>query len=126
VTDRVAGDRIELRGLRVVGRCGVLPEEIERGQPLEVDLDVVTDMAAAGVSDDLSDTVDYGAICAAVERAITDGHVQLLEFLAGKLADAVLAVDGRISAVEVTVRKLRPPVPQHLATSGVRVTRLRP
>lgn len=126
MTDRVAGDRIELRGLRVVGRCGVLPEEIERGQPLEVDLDVVTDMAAAGVSDDLSDTVDYGAICAAVERAITDGHVQLLEFLAGKLADAVLAVDGRISAVEVTVRKLRPPVPQHLATSGVRVTRLRP
>jgi dihydroneopterin aldolase len=126
VSDRVAGDRIELRGLRVVGRCGVLPEEIERGQPLEVDLDVVTDMAAAGVSDDLADTVDYGAICAAVERAITDGHVQLLEFLAGKLADAVLAVDGRISAVEVAVRKLRPPVPQHLATSGVRVTRLRP
>ena len=126
MSDRVAGDRIELRGLRVVGRCGVLPEEIERGQPLEVDLDVVTDMAAAGVSDDLSDTVDYGAICAAVERAITDGHVQLLEFLAGKLADAVLAVDGRISAVEVAVRKLRPPVPQHLATSGVRVTRLRP
>ena len=126
MSDRVAGDRIELRGLRVVGRCGVLPEEIERGQPLEVDLDVVTDMAAAGVSDDLADTVDYGAICAAVERAITDGHVQLLEFLAGKLADAVLAVDGRISAVEVAVRKLRPPVPQHLATSGVRVTRLRP
>ena len=126
MSDRVAGDRIELRGLRVVGRCGVLPEEIERGQPLEVDLDVVTDMAAAGVSDDLADTVDYGAICAAVERAITDGHVQLLEFLAGKVADAVLAVDGRISAVEVAVRKLRPPVPQHLATSGVRVTRLRP
>ncbi|HKH06592.1 MAG TPA: dihydroneopterin aldolase [Acidimicrobiales bacterium] len=126
MSDRVAGDRIELRGLRVVGRCGVLPEEIERGQPLEVDLDVVTDMAAAGGSDDLADTVDYGAICTAVERAITDGHVQLLEFLAGKLADAVLAVDGRISAVEVAVRKLRPPVPQHLATSGVRVTRLRP
>ena len=121
----VPGDRIELRGLRVVGRCGVLPEEVERGQPLEVDLDVVTDMAAARASDDLVDTVDYGAICAAVEQAIVDDHVRLLEFLAGKLADAVLAVDGRIVAVEVAVRKLRPPVPQHLATSGVRITRLR-
>ena len=118
-------DRIELRGLRVVGRCGVLPEEVERGQPLEVDLDVVTDMAAARASDDLADTVDYGAICTAVERTVTDGHVQLLEFLAGKLADAVLAVDGRIAAVDVAVRKLRPPVPQHLATSGVRITRQR-
>jgi 7,8-dihydroneopterin aldolase/epimerase/oxygenase len=121
----VPGDRIELRGLRVVGRCGVLPEEVERGQPLEVDLDVVTDMAAARASDDLADTVDYGAVCATVAGAVGAGHVALLERLAARVADAVLAADERIAAVDLTVRKLRPPVPADLATSGVHVVRER-
>jgi 7,8-dihydroneopterin aldolase/epimerase/oxygenase len=121
-----ADDRIELRGLRALGRCGVLPEEVVRAQPLEVDLDLSLSLAAAGASDDLDDTVDYGAVCQAVEDTITAGHVQLLEHLAAQLADAVLAVDGRINAVELSVRKLRPPVPQHLASSGVRIRRGRP
>ena len=117
------GDRIELRGLRVVARVGVLPIEREQDQPLEVDLDLAVDLRAAGESDDLADTVDYGAVCAAVERTARAGHVALLERLAAELAAAALAVDGRIAAVDVAVRKLRPPVPQDLATSGVRLRR---
>jgi dihydroneopterin aldolase len=118
-------DRIELRGLRVVGICGVLPEERERPQPLEVDLDLVTDLADAGRSDDLAATVDYGRVCADVERVITELQPQLLERLAERIAEAVLVHD-RVQEVTVAVRKLRPPVPQQLATSGVRVTRSRP
>jgi 7,8-dihydroneopterin aldolase/epimerase/oxygenase len=118
-------DLIELRGLRVLGRCGVLPEEIARPQPLELDLDLSVDMAAAGASDDLTDTVDYGAVCAVVEATVRDGHVQLLEHLVTLVADAVLAIDARIAAVGVAVRKLRPPVPQHLASSGVHIYRTR-
>ncbi len=120
-----SGDRIELRGLRVVGRVGVLELEREQDQPLEVDLDLVVDLAAAGASDDLTDTVDYGAVCAAVAAAVADGHVALLERLAGRVADAVLALDERIGAVDLTVRKLRPPVPLDLATSGVHIVRAR-
>jgi 7,8-dihydroneopterin aldolase/epimerase/oxygenase len=119
----VTGDRIELRGLRVLGRCGVLPIEVEQDQPLEFDLVVAVDLAAAGASDDLADTVDYGGVCDAVERTVRAGHVALLERLAARVADAVLAVDPRIDAVEVALRKLRPPVPQQLATSGVRIRR---
>jgi pimeloyl-ACP methyl ester carboxylesterase len=33
-------DRIELRGLRVLGRCGVLPLEREQDQPLDIDVDL--------------------------------------------------------------------------------------
>ena len=50
----------------------------------------------------------------------------LLEALAERLAADVLAADGRIDAVTVSVRKLRPPVAQQLATSGVRIRRARP
>lgn len=118
-------DRIELRGLVASGICGALPEEKVRRQPLEVDLDVVADLSTAGASDDLDDTLDYGAVAAAVERVITEERFVLLERLAQRLADVVLD-DPRAVSVTVAVRKLRPPVPQVLATSGVRITRSRP
>jgi dihydroneopterin aldolase len=51
--------------------------------------------------------------------------VALLERLAELVAQAVLGVDPRIVAVDLAVRKLRPPVPHDLATSGVRVVRTR-
>jgi 7,8-dihydroneopterin aldolase/epimerase/oxygenase len=117
-------DRIELRGLRVLARVGVLPGEREQDQPLEIDLDLVVDLAAAGASDDLADTVDYGAVCGAVQAA-AQVHVDLLERLAEVVAEAVLAIDERVVAVDLAVRKLRPPVPHDLATSGVRVVRTR-
>ena len=117
-------DRIELRGLRVLAHCGVLPEEQERRQPFAVDLDVERELAAAGLSDDLADTSDYGAVCAAVERLAADGRYRLLERFAQAIADAVLD-DPAVASVTVAVSKLRPPVPQDLASSGVRITRRR-
>ncbi len=117
-------DHIELRGLVLSGICGALPEERERPQPLEIDLDVVADLAIAGASDDLGDTLDYGAITTRVEQVVVSGRPMLLEHLAQRIADVVLQ-DDRAVAVTVAVRKLRPPVPQVLATSGVRITRER-
>ena len=118
-------DRIELRGLRLPALVGVLPEEKERAQPIEVDIDLDVDLAPAGASDDLADAVDYGAVVAEVERVVGAGHVGLLERSATLIADALLALDERIAAVRVTVRKVRPPVPQDLATAGVSVLRQR-
>ena len=54
-------DCIQLRGLRVVCIVGVLPEERERPQPIELDIDIYADLSVAGKSDDLPDTIDYGA-----------------------------------------------------------------
>jgi dihydroneopterin aldolase len=120
----IDGDRIELRGLRLTARVGVLDFEQTQDQPVEVDVDLFVDLDAAGHSDDLTDTVDYGAVCAAVEGAARE-PVALLERLATSMVESVLTVDPRIQAVDLAVRKLRPPVPQHLATSGVRVVRRR-
>ena len=116
-------DVIELRGLRLRAIVGVLEWERRVAQPLELDLDVSVDLAAAGASDDLTDTVDYGALCAVAERVVIDGRFLLLEALAEQVAAVLLAADDRIEAVTVGARKLEPPVPQQLASSGVRVTR---
>ena len=115
-------DRIELRGLRVLGICGALPEEKDRPQPLEVDLDLEVDLAPAGQTDALPDTVDYGALARAAARVASTERFTLLERLAQRIVDEVGA-DPRVESVTVGVRKLRPPVPVDLATAGVRITR---
>jgi dihydroneopterin aldolase len=115
-------DRIELRGLRVLALCGVLPEERVRRQPFELDLDVFVDLTRAGSTDDLEHTVDYGALCASLAELARDEQYGLLERFAARAADVVLATP-LVTAVTVRIRKLRPPVPEHLESSGVRIHR---
>ena len=75
-------------------------------------------------SDDIADTLDYGAVVELAGRVVATEHFNLLESLARRIADAVLS-DARVSSVTVAVRKLRPPVAAELATAGVRITRRR-
>ena len=119
------GDVIELRGLRLSGVVGVLPEEQVTPQPLELDLDLHLDLAPAGDSDDLTETADYGLLCDVAEKVVTSTSYALLEALAAHVARALLDADARIDEVTVSLRKLRPPVAQPLSTSGVRITRAR-
>lgn len=107
----------------MTGVHGALPEERDRAQPFEVDLDLAADLGPAGASDALDDTVDYGAVATVVARVVGEESHQLLERLATRISDDVLALDPRVTSVTVTVRKLRPPVAVDLATAGVTVTR---
>ncbi|MDE0604859.1 MAG: dihydroneopterin aldolase [bacterium] len=118
-------DRLLLQGLRVMALCGALPEERDRAQPFELDIEIGADLAPSGSSDDLGDTVDYGAVCAAVAAAAEGEQFTLMEAMAQRVASVCLGADIRVEWVIVEVRKLRPPVPQHLSTSGVRITRHR-
>src|ERR1700722_4894596 len=118
-------DRIEILDLRVTGTHGVLPEERDRAQPFSVDILAWVDMAAAQESDDLADTVDYGALAQTAADVVAGRSYRLLEALSGRLASALLIVDPRLEAVEVTVRKLRPPLALDVGSTGVRVRRAR-
>jgi dihydroneopterin aldolase len=121
----VPADRIELRGLRVLGIHGLLPEEQVRPQPFEVDIDLVVNLSLAGSSDNVSDTVDYASVADAVRVIVEREHYGLMEALASRLADALLGL-GPVEEVEVGLRKLRPPVAADLASAGVRIRRPRP
>jgi dihydroneopterin aldolase len=116
-------DLIRLQGLRLMGTHGALPEEQGRAQPFEVDVDMAVDVAAAGRTDILADTVHYGEVTAAIAKVVTGEQHRLLERLATRVADDVLKVDHRITSVTVTVRKLRPPLPVDLAWAAVSITR---
>ncbi len=115
-------DRIVVPGLRALGVHGVLAEEQVRAQPFEVDVELEVDLAAAGASDDLNDTVSYADVIDAVVRVVTDEHYALLERLATRIAE-VCHDDPRVQRVVVEVRKMRPPVPAEVAHVAVRIER---
>jgi dihydroneopterin aldolase len=103
------GDTVAIHGLRVHGHHGVLPEERRNGQPFVVDAVLTIDTAKAAASDDLADTVDYGTLAQHLAAVVSGEPVQLLETLAGRLADVCLA-DERVRRVQVTVHKPEAPV----------------
>lgn len=118
-------DRIELTGIRAVGTIGVLPEEQSRAQPFDVDLVIEFDARLAGEKDDLDASVNYAIPIEIVQRIITEEKHLLLERVATRICEDVLALAG-VDAVDVVVRKLRPPVPQDIASTAVRLHRRRP
>ena len=76
----------------------------------------------AGATDEIENTVDYGALCSAIDELCEAERYGLLERFATRLCEVMLAPQP-VLAVTVSVRKLRPPVPQHLASSGVTIHR---
>jgi dihydroneopterin aldolase len=117
-------DRIVLAGMRFFGYHGALPEESARGQEFVVDVEIEADLAAAGRSDALGDTVDYRDVYEAARAVTTGPPRQLLEAVAEQIAGRVLAL-ARVTAVTVRVRKPRSPLPGPLEYSAVEVRRSR-
>jgi dihydroneopterin aldolase len=93
------------------GYHGALAEERGRGQHFLCDVTVEFDMAQAGRSDRLEDTIDYPGIYTAARTVLEGEPCQLLEAVAQRVADAVLALSTQLQAVTVRVTKPRPPLP---------------
>jgi len=118
-------DRIELRGIELLVFCGVLDEEQARKQPFTFDIDIYLDLTAAALGDDLGETVNYGATIELISATLDNERFLLLERMATRVADLVLS-DINAESVTVVARKVRPPVPSILASTGVRMHRSRP
>jgi 7,8-dihydroneopterin aldolase/epimerase/oxygenase len=117
-------DRIELRGLTVHGRHGVLEHERASGQEFVVDITVWIDLADAATSDDLADTYDYAALAKLGADVVAGPARNLIEAVGGEIADQVMD-DERVHAVEVVVHKPEAPIPQQFADVAVVVRRSR-
>lgn len=105
------------------GRHGVRPEERAQPQEFEVDVEVEAELAEAGRSDKLEDTVDYRQLRYAARDVIEGPSKQLLESLAGEIAQRIVGLP-RVEAVSVRVAK-RPASMQPIASAAVRIYRTR-
>ena len=117
-------DQIVLRGISARGFHGVLDFEKRDGQTFVVDVVLEVDLTAAGASDDLADTVNYAEVAGDIVALIEGEPLNLIEALAARIADRVLA-RPLVEAVEVVVHKPEAPVGHPFTDVQVRVQRER-
>lgn len=103
------GDRITLTGLRGFGYHGVYPDEKREGQEFIVDVTMNVDLRPSALSDDVADTVHYGEVADEVVAEIAGPPLDLIETLAARIADKVLA-RPLVRSVVVTVHKPTAPI----------------
>lgn len=115
-------DRICLAGLRVRGHHGVLAHERRDGQDFVIDAVLWLDTAPAAAADDLRLTADYAGLASRLEQIVSGPPVQLIETLAGQLAEACLA-DPVVQEAEITVHKPQAPLTQEFGDVSVTIRR---
>jgi len=98
-------DRILLEGMIFHGRHGTLPAERELGQPFVVDIELRLDLQAAGLSDDLTQTVDYSEVHRQAKEIVEGPPVSLTETVAERIAGAVMENYLKVEAIRVKVAK---------------------
>ncbi len=103
-------DTISLLGIRVFAYHGLLAEEQSTGQDFVVDVVMNTDLSEAGASDDITDTMDYGALASAIHERVAVERWNLIERVAERVADLVME-DERVAEVKVRVHKPGAPIP---------------
>jgi dihydroneopterin aldolase len=118
-------DSIRITGLELFGYHGVYDHEKQNGQRFLVDLAVWIDTEKAAVSDDLSETLDYGELVKAVAAEVQGESVDLIEKLAAKVLDVVWRFEEALAA-EVTVHKPEAPVGFPVTDISVTLKRERP
>ena len=97
-------DRISLQNMRFFGYHGCYQIEKEVGQQFEVDIDLFLNLDRSANSDRLEDTVNYATLFNNVKLAVETEKYNLLERLAGRIAD-IAFLDTRVKSVDVRVRK---------------------
>ncbi|MCG9885587.1 MAG: dihydroneopterin aldolase [Cyanobacteria bacterium] len=115
-------DRIYISKYRCYGYTGYLPEEKVLGQWFEVDATIDVDLAAAGRSDRIEETLDYRRAIACIREITCGSKADLIEWVAESIAAAILELKG---AQRVTVRVTKPaaPLQDFNGTLAVEVTR---
>ena len=116
-------DQITVTGIKAFGYHGVLPHEATEGQEFTVDLVVTLDLRAASLSDDLTQTINYADLAQIAHDNIVGERVQLIERLAGKIAEEISSAYSQITSVSVTVHKPHAPVTVDFEDISVTITR---
>jgi dihydroneopterin aldolase len=116
-------DQIRVTGIKAFGYHGVLPHEATEGQDFVVDLLITLDLRAVSLSDDLSETINYADLVQIAHDNIVGERVQLIERLAGRIAEEISSAYSQITSVSVTVHKPSAPVTVDFEDISVTITR---
>lgn len=116
-------DSIRIENLEVYCHHGVLKEENVLGQKFLVSLVLYTDIKKAGVSDDLTYSIDYAEVSHFVEKQMKEKNFKLIEAAAEHLAEEILFSFPQIEKIMVEIKKPWAPILLPLETVSVRMER---
>lgn len=125
---RIADARTEIRhvfvrDLELTARIGVHKHEKSQPQRLRINLDLAVSEGAAPTEDKLSEVVCYENVVDGVRAIVAEGHVNLVETFAERIADMCLE-DPRVRIARVRIEKLD--VFPDAASAGVEIERFSP
>lgn len=112
-----------VRDLQVEAIVGVHEHEKNGPQPLTVSIDLTVREQPGGRSDTLQEVVDYEQVVRKVQAICAEGHVNLIETLAERIAASCLE-DKRVHAVRVRIEK--PEAFSECSSVGIEIERLQP
>jgi len=110
-------DTLTLKDLRFEASHGVYGEERRQGNQFQVDLIFSVDLREAGESDQLADTIDYQKAAAVVRKVMEGPSRRLIETLTRQIGDQLFELFPQAEQLQVSVRKLSPPLSMETAYS---------
>ena len=113
-------DTIFISELKVKTKLGVPAWERMLAQTIILDIEIGYDLAKAGKSDAIADTMDYGAVVSRIRETLTENSFQLVEALAEHICQLILK---EFSALKVKVKVAKPAILPGLKALGVVIER---
>lgn len=117
-------DEIIIENLQVYAYHGVYQEENEKGQNFYVNATLYMDAAKPGKEDKLELTTSYGDVCHFIHNFVADHVFKLIETVAEKTAEAVLAQFPLLNGITLEIRKPEAPVGLEFQSVSVKITRM--
>lgn len=111
---------IEINGLRLFGRHGVMPQERAVGNIFEVTAHLRYPIFEAAATDALGSTLNYAEVVEVIMREMRTPSA-LLEHVASRIRLALLEAFPLIEGGMIRVAKTAPPIPCQLADVAVRI-----
>lgn len=116
-------DEIRIEELEIFAHHGVYDFETKNGQNFYVNAVLYTDTQKAGKSDELTDSTNYGEVCAFITEFLTQNTYKLLEAAAEHVAEAVLLTFPLIIGLSFEIRKPEAPIPLPFGSVSVKIER---
>ena len=116
-------DKITIDKLEIFANHGVYPEENVLGQKFIISVVLYTSTRKAGVTDELSFSVNYGEVSHFIQKYMTEHTWKLLECAAEHLAQAILLEYPLVKKLDLEIQKPWAPIALPLNTVSVKITR---
>ncbi len=116
-------DKIIIKDLEVFANHGVFPEENRLGQKFVITAVMHTNTRAAGMTDELKQSIHYGEVSQFITKFMKEHTYKLIETAAEQLAWAMLSEIPLLERVDLTIKKPWAPVGLPVDTVAVEISR---